>query len=121
MKSEKRAQIKSWYVFIAAGITLSIALALFLSPFASTSPDGLEKVASDKGFIEKAEGTEPVWDKAPLPDYSIPRLEESHPAWATALSGLLGTITVLLVAWGVALLLRKKTTSPGGYPQQSQR
>ena len=31
-------------------------LALFLSPLASTSPDGLEKVAETKGFAEKGGG-----------------------------------------------------------------
>ncbi len=99
---------KSFLIFVGAGIALSLALALIISPFASESPDGLEKVAEDKGFIEKAEETEPAWDKAPLADYSISSLEESHPAWATAISGLLGTIAVLLVAWGLALLLKKR-------------
>ena len=37
--------------FILGGIALSLALAIFLSPFASPHPDGLERVAEDKGFI----------------------------------------------------------------------
>ncbi len=102
------ARRKSLLIFVAAGIALSIALALIVSPFASSSPDGLEKVAEDKGFLEKAEETEPAWDKAPMADYSISSLEESHPAWATAIAGLLGTVAVLLVAWGLALLLKKR-------------
>jgi cobalt/nickel transport protein len=82
---------KGLYVFIAAGVALSIALAVAVSPFASSSPDGLEKVAEDKGFARNPEG-----------------LSDKHPAWSTALSGLLGTVSVLLLAWGLALVLKKK-------------
>ncbi len=112
---------KSLYVFILAGLALSVALALIISPFASSSPDGLEKVAEDKGFIEKGE-REPVWDSAPMPDYAFPGLketvdvedeetgelvEEEEPTrLATSLAGLAGTVAVFLIGWGLALLLK---------------
>lgn len=99
---------KGLYVFIAAGVALSIALAVAVSPFASSSPDGLEKVAEDKGFAQNSDETQPVRDKAPLTGYSVEGLSEKHPAWSTALSGLLGTVSVLLLAWGLALVLKKK-------------
>ena len=41
-------------VFLLAGLMVAVGLALFASPFASGSPDGLEKVAQDKGFSETA-------------------------------------------------------------------
>ncbi|OFW56358.1 MAG: hypothetical protein A2W01_00280 [Candidatus Solincola sediminis] len=103
-----KARKKSLYVFIFAGLAIAAALALLVAPWASSSPDGLEKVAEDKGFIEKAEETEPAWNGAPIPDYSVPGIGDSHPALATALAGLAGTIAVFLLAWGLALVLKKK-------------
>lgn len=102
------ARRKSIIVFTAAGLAIAVALALFVAPWASSSPDGLEKVAEDKGFIDKAEETEPTWESSPIPDYAMPGLEESHPALATALAGLAGTVAIFLIAWGLALVLKKK-------------
>jgi hypothetical protein len=79
----------------------------------------LEKVAEDKGFLEKAEETEPAWKSAPLPDYSVPALnrkvvdgeageEVEEPSWlSTGLAGLLGTVGIFFVAWGLAVVLKK--------------
>jgi cobalt/nickel transport protein len=112
------ARKKGIYIFIFAGLALAVALALIVSPWASSSPDGLEKVAEDKGFIEKTEQTDPTWNSAPVPDYAMPGLDESHPALATALAGLAGTVAIFLIAWGLALVLKKrgdegKADSPG--------
>ncbi|MGQ9476165.1 MAG: PDGLE domain-containing protein [Actinomycetota bacterium] len=110
---------KGIYVFILAGLLVSVALALLVSPWASSSPDGLEKVAEDKGFLEKAEETDPAWESAPIPDYAIPGLTrevkdeetgevmEEPTKLATALAGLVGTVAIFLIAWGLALVLRK--------------
>jgi cobalt/nickel transport protein len=88
--------------FLALGIALAIAL--FLSPFASSWPDGLERVAKDLGFIEKGEGTEML--KAPLPDYKIQGLDNE--GFSTALSGTIGTLAMFGIGLGVARLLRRK-------------
>ncbi len=114
------ARKKGIYLFILAGFLVSAALALLVSPWASSAPDGLEKVAEEKGFIEKAEETEPAWDSAPIPDYAVPGLTEKavdeesgevveEPTkLATALAGLVGTAAVFLIAWGLALVLKKR-------------
>ena len=52
---------------ILIGLMLAIFIALFLSPFASTWPDGLERIAASKGFLEKGEGKHMI--PSPLPDY----------------------------------------------------
>ncbi len=88
--------------FLALGIALAIAI--FLSPFASSWPDGLEKVAKDLGFIEKGEGAEVL--KAPIPDYKYPGLDSE--GVSTALSGTLGTLAMFGIGFGVARLLRRK-------------
>ena len=36
------------------GLTLSLGIAVFLSPFASKDPDGLDRVSQDLKFEEKA-------------------------------------------------------------------
>jgi cobalt/nickel transport protein len=36
---------------ILIGLSVALLLALVLSPFASASPDGLEMVAEQKGFL----------------------------------------------------------------------
>ena len=82
----------------------ALLLALFLSPFASTSPDGLEKVAETKGFSEKGEGWK-FWKHAPLSDYTIPWIKNEKVS--TALSGLIGTLAIFFIALGIGKLIKK--------------
>ncbi|MBI3945685.1 MAG: PDGLE domain-containing protein [Armatimonadetes bacterium] len=89
---------------------LILALALgALSPFASSLPDGLERVAERLGFA--ARQAEPV-APAPLPDYALPGHEESRPAGA--LVGIAGTLLVFGLAYTGARLLARK--GGGGLP-----
>jgi cobalt/nickel transport protein len=89
---------------IVIGLAAALSIALFLSPFASSLPDGLERVAKDLGFIEKGEGAEVL--KAPIPDYKFPGLESE--GISTALSGTIGTLAMFGIGFGVARLLRRK-------------
>lgn len=91
---------------IFIGLFIALTIALVLSPFASSFPDGLEKVAEQKGFIEKGEG--PAVVQSPIPDYTWPGVK--HEGVATSLSGLLGTLIVFSFAYGTAVLLKKKET-----------
>ena len=86
---------------------LALIVALFLSPWASSFPDGLERVAENLGFLKKAEGPGvSVWEKSPLPDYRIPGIQNER--WATGLAGLAGTVAMRGHAWGLARLLKKR-------------
>lgn len=89
--------------FIWATLLISIFLAAVISPFASSWPDGLEKVAEDKGFLEKGE-TWAFWKSSPIPDYALPGLGESP--LATSAAGIIGTLVVFAAAYGLALLIR---------------
>ena len=89
--------------FVWIGLGIALILALFLSPFASTSPDGLEKVAETKGFAEKGE-TWKFWKHAPLPDYNIPWIKNEKVS--TALSGLIGTLAIFFIAFGIGKLIK---------------
>jgi len=80
-----------------AGVAASVALVVFVAPFASPWPDGLEHVAEKLGFAEK--GAAPL--PSPLPDYTVPGLGDG--ALSTIAAGLAGVIILLLL---VALVLR---------------
>ncbi len=91
--------------FVLVALIVSFILAILLSPFASSQPDGLERIAEDKGFISRAEGAE-VWEKSPIPDYAMPGLGEG--TTATGAAGLAGTAITFILGYGIAKLLMKK-------------
>ena len=79
-----------------------------LSPLASSSPDGLEKVAENKGFIGLAQS-------APfqvIADYVFPGIENE--VVATILAGLLGTIVIFGVVYGIGWLIKSRRTERAG-------
>lgn len=80
--------------WIVSGVVISL-LAVFLSPLASGNPDGLEKVASDLGFL--GSGLDAPYRI--LPDYSIPFLGET--AISTILAGAVGALVLV----GLVILL----------------
>ncbi len=88
---------------IIPGILISIFLAAFLSPIASSYPDGLEKVAEDKGFLQKGEESDL---KSPIPDYNFPFIKNEKVA--TAVAGLLGTILTFAIAYSIGVILGKR-------------
>ncbi len=88
---------------IFLSLLLALSLAFFVSPLASPSPDGLEKVAADKGFIEKEE-TRPAF-LSPVPSYSWPGIDND--TLATGFAGIFGTVLVFGIACGVALIIKR--------------
>lgn len=82
----------------AVGLAFAIGAA-FLAPLASGDPDGLERVAEDQGFIERAQG--PAYNV--LPDYTIPGLDGPL---STILSGIVGLLIVFALVYGITLLVR---------------
>lgn len=90
-----------WIIII--GLVAALILGIFLSPFASSSPDGLEKVGETKGFIEKAHS----FLTGLIPDYLFPGIKNEKVA--TAISGGLGVIIVFVLTYGLALTIRKKS------------
>jgi hypothetical protein len=87
---------KWWIVGYLAALAVTL-----ISPLASGSPDGLERVAESEGFSQLAE-------KAPyavIADYAVPGIDNE--AVATILAGVIGvTIVYLMVAGGALLLYR---------------
>ena len=85
-------------VLILLAIT-SIALAAFGSPFASTFPDGLEKVAEKLGFVDRGSAAL----HSPAPDYSTPGISNGRLSGSVA--GVLGAGIVFLCAYLVGRAL----------------
>ncbi|GAH69775.1 unnamed protein product, partial [marine sediment metagenome] len=77
------------------GLLVCLAVAS-LAPLASSSPDGLERVAEDKGFIDLGQET----PFQIIADYVFPGIENE--ALATILAGLIGTLILFSVAYSVA-------------------
>ncbi|NOZ29802.1 MAG: cobalamin biosynthesis protein CbiM [Chloroflexi bacterium] len=86
------------------GLAVALVVAL-LSPLASSSPDGLERVAEDFGFIDRAMG--PFYQI--IPDYLFPGV--SNEALATILAGVLGTLLMFGVTWLLARRLQRREAS----------
>ncbi|MDQ0287260.1 cobalt/nickel transport protein [Desulfofundulus luciae] len=91
------------------GLLVALAIAAFLSPFASPSPDGLERVAEDKGFLHLAEGKELI--HALMPDYVFPGIASE--GLATSLAGLVGTLLVFGAMYLVSLVFVRPKGNAG--------
>ena len=97
---------KKTTTFVMVGIIAALVIAVFISPFASSFPDGLEKVAESFGFLEKAQNA--VTDKVFLiPDYTFGAVD--NPLWQGALAGLFGVLIVLAI-FGIIFLIYKAAT-----------
>jgi cobalt/nickel transport system permease protein len=81
--------------WVSYGLLAVLGVAVFVAPFASSMPDGLEAVAVKLGFGHRAAAALP----AVAPDYQVPGIHWA--VGATALAGAAGT----LVVFGLALLL----------------
>ena len=86
-------------------LAVAVGLATAVSPYASSAPDGLERVAADKAFGSVAE-PHPVQDRAPASGYAIPGIEDRR--LATGLAGFAGTLGVLALGHVLALAIRRR-------------
>lgn len=85
----------------------AIVSAVGLSAVASSTPDGLERVAGDLGFAVTGPGS--VLEGSPLADYAV---AGSEAVWSVAAAGLVGVVLTCAVAAGL-LLLSDRSRGPG--------
>ena len=88
---------KNLAMFLVGGLIVALGLAFFLSPLASSSPDGLEKVSVDEGFDSTAKDHDLA--DSPLADYGVRGVEDE--GLSTCLAGIIGVV----VTFGLGLLL----------------
>jgi hypothetical protein len=88
---------RSTAFFVIGGLLVALGLAVFLSPLASSSPDGLERVARDQGFAETAR--DHALADSPLAGYGLRGVGDE--GVSTAVSGVVGVV----ITFGVGLVL----------------
>ena len=92
-------------LFTILALALVVGLATAASPFASSHPDGLEKVAQEKAFLDTGR-LAPIQEDAPVPDYAVPGVTNER--LATGLAGFAGTLGVFAVGFGIAAVARRR-------------
>ncbi|MFC7645399.1 PDGLE domain-containing protein [Streptosporangium lutulentum] len=80
---------------------MAALLAGLVSFYASSSPDGLERVAQDKGFIGQA--TDHALGEQPLADYG------DAGGVPVGVAGLIGVGVTLAAGGGLFLVVRRRT------------
>lgn len=100
-------RVKGGLRVAAAGLGVALAVGVFLAPYASERPDGLEYVG---GRLHFADGEAAPVLPVPIPDYSFPGLSLKA---ATAAAGAAGT----LVVFGLGGLLAAVVTRAGRGPK----
>jgi hypothetical protein len=91
------------------GLAVALLLAGLVSYYASSSPDGLEKVAGDQGFLDSAEDSATAG--SPLADYGVAGVEDERAS--VGLAGVLGVVVTFVVAGGGFVLLARRRTRDG--------
>ena len=93
--------------FYVGGLLVSLLLAGFVSFYASSHPDGLEKVAEEIGFIETAK--DPATAGSALADYGVEGVENERAS--VGIAGVVGVAATGVVATGLFLYLGKRKKS----------
>jgi cobalt/nickel transport system permease protein len=97
-------------VLVAAGLLVALVLAIFVSPFASSSPDGLEKVAADKA-IDSDQRDHTLAD-GPVADYAVRGVDNVR--LSTGLAGVVGVAVTFAVGGSLFLVLRRNGSRRNG-------
>jgi cobalt/nickel transport system permease protein len=94
------------FEFALFALVVALGLAIFVSPYACSWPDGLDKVAGKFGFEERAS----TLIKTFIPDYKMPGI--SSEGIATAIAGAVGTLIMFGLACVVGRVLVRGKVSP---------
>ncbi len=105
----ERSQFAPSRPFVLKVLGVSLLVAVGLSPFASSNPDGLDRVAQDHKFENRASETS-IAQKLPFhslfDQYAVRQVPK---AIATPLAGLFGTSLVFGLAWGLGKLTTRRS------------
>ena len=102
---------KNLVLFIVGGLIVALGLAFFVSPLASSSPDGLEKVSIDEGFSDTAE--DHALADSPLADYAVEGVDDE--SLSTGLAGIIGvaiTFGLGMIVFGAIRAMRARRSGP---------
>ena len=88
---------------VAVGLAVSLVLAGGVSYYASSQPDGLEKVAGDVGFLDSAK--ESAVEDSPLAGYGVAGVENER--ISGGLAGIIGGASTAAISFGLFYGLRR--------------
>ena len=91
-------------VVLGGLLLVAVVLAGIVSFYASSSPDGLERVAGDHGFLGSAD--EHAAADGPLADYQAKGIDDARVSGGVA--GVAGALVVLVLAGGLTFVLRRR-------------
>jgi hypothetical protein len=89
---------------VLAGLLVALLLAGVVSFYASRSPDGLNRVAEDKGFSDTQ--TKHASDGSPLAGYGTKGVTDER--LSRGLAGVAGCVVVLALAGGLTYVVRRR-------------
>ncbi|MGB8019877.1 MAG: PDGLE domain-containing protein [Candidatus Nanopelagicales bacterium] len=92
------------WAFIGIGMAVSLLLAGVVSHYASRSPDGLEKVAADVGFLVSAQDSAAAG--SPLAGYGVAGVADER--ISVGLAGAAGVLLTAALAFSLFMLLARR-------------
>jgi hypothetical protein len=94
-------------IFVVFALALAIGLGTAVSPFASSAPDGLNRVAENHAFGDQGR-LNSLQEDSPVPGYAFPGVENEK--LAKGLAGFVGTLVVFGLGYGIATVARRRPT-----------
>ncbi len=92
------------WMIVSLGLAVSLVLAGVVSYYASSSPDGLEKVAEDIGFLGSAENSAVA--SSPLSGYGVSGVADER--LSVGLAGVIGVLLTASIAFGLFTWLARR-------------
>jgi hypothetical protein len=92
---------KGVWMIVGIGLAVSLVLAGVVSYYASSSPDGLEKVAGDIGFIDSAQDSAVA--NSPLSGHAVSGVDDGRLS-----GGIVGVALVAAIAFGLFTWLARR-------------
>lgn len=86
------------------GLVVAAVLAALAGPFASSDPDGLQRVAADQGFADTER--EHALGDAPLAGYSVEAVEDERVG--TGVAGVAGAMAAAAATTALVTLVRRR-------------
>ena len=102
---------------LLVGLLLALLIAGVGSYYASSQPDGLEASAERTGFADTARDSATA--DSPLADYGVDGVDDAR--LSGGLAGVVGVVTVLVLAGGLTLLLRRRSSRADADADTDQR
>ena len=96
-------------LFLLSGLLVALGLAMLVSGFASSAPDGLNKVAEDHGIAASAK--QHLFENGPLAGYAVKGVGNDR--LGTAISGLIGVLVTFGIGLALFALLRAMRSGSG--------